>query len=60
MLCEDLEGWDRGGVRGRFTREETYIYRDIHIPRELIHFIIQQKLIQHCKAITYNKKCVRL
>ena len=26
MLWDDLDGWDGGGVRRRFKREETYIY----------------------------------
>ena len=44
MLCDDLEGWDVE-VGGMFKREGIYalIY--------LIHFVVQQKLTQHCKAI---------
>ena len=45
MLCDDLEGWD-GGLRRRFERKEIYV----HI--QLIHSVVQQKLIQHCKVIT--------
>ena len=41
MLCDDLEGLD-GGV-GRLRE-------GIHVYSELIHFIVQQKLTQHCKA----------
>ena len=29
--------------------EEIYIYTYIHV--SLVHFIVQQKLTQHCKAI---------
>ena len=44
MLCKDLGRWD-GGVGRRSRREGIYVYV------ELIHFIVQQKLTQHCKAI---------
>ena len=47
MLCDDLEGWDKEG--GREAQEGgdmgTYVYV------QLIHFVVQQKLTQHCKAI---------
>ena len=47
MLCDDLEEWGREG--GREAQEggdmEIYVYI------ELIHFVVQQKLTQHCKAI---------
>ena len=45
VLCDDLEGWDGGGVQGRFKREGIYEYI------WLIQFIVQQKLTKHCKAI---------
>ena len=45
VLCDDLEGWDGGGVQGRLKREGMYVYA------WLIRFIVQQKLTQHCKAI---------
>ena len=48
--CDDLEGWDGGGVQGRLKRE------GIHVYIWLIHFIVQQKLAQHCKAIILPKK----
>ena len=41
MLCNDLEGWG-GGIGGRFKREGIYIYI------QLILFVVQQKLTQHC------------
>ena len=44
MFCGDLEGWDEGGVEGRFKREGIYVYI------QLIHFIVQQKLTPHCKT----------
>ena len=44
MLCGDLDEWDGGAVGGRFRREGIYVYI------ELIHFIVQKKLTQHCKA----------
>ena len=44
MLCDDLDGWMgvewEGSQRGR-----GYVYI------ELIHFVVPQKLTQHCKAI---------
>ena len=43
MLCDDLEGWDGWGREVK--REEIYDYI------ELIHFVVQQKLTQHCKTI---------
>ena len=43
MLCGDLDGWDVG-VGGRAKRDGIYVYI------QLVHFIVQQKLTQHCKA----------
>ena len=46
VFCDHLEGWDRED--GRETQEgdmEIYVYMS------LIHFVIQQKLTHHCKAI---------
>ena len=43
MLCDDLEGWDVVGREVQEGGDYAYI--------ELIHFIVQQKLTQHCKAI---------
>ena len=48
VLCDDLEGWDRGGVRG-MLKERIYIY--IYTHTQLIHFVIQQKLTQNYKTI---------
>ena len=47
MLCDDLEGWDREGGREAQERGGMGIYVCI----QLIHFVVQQKLTQHCKAI---------
>ena len=47
MLCAHLEGWDREG--GRETQEGGDM--GVYVCIELIHFVIQQKLTQHCKAI---------
>ena len=47
MLCDDLEGWD--GEGGREAQEGGDMGMYVHI--ELIHFVVQQKLTQHCKAI---------
>ena len=46
MLCNSLEGWDGvgDGGRGKFKREETYVYL------WLIHDVVWQKPIQCCKA----------
>ena len=44
VLCDDLEGWDGGGVEGRLKRKGIYVYL------QLIHFV-RQKLTQHCKVI---------
>ena len=40
-------GWGRGG---RVKREAIYVYL------ELIHVAVQQKPMQHCKAITLQLK----
>ena len=47
MLCDRLEGWDREGGREMQEGGDMEIYVYIW----LIHFVIQQKLSQHCKAI---------
>ena len=47
MLCDDLEGWDGEGGREAQEGEDMGIYVYIY----LIHFVIKQKLTQHCKAI---------
>ena len=44
---DDLVGWD-WGKEGRSQREGIYVYIS------LIHFIAQQKVTQHCKAITLH------
>ena len=49
VLCDDLEGWDGGG--GREAQEEG----DICIPIA-VSLCVQQKLTQHCKAITLQFK----
>ena len=50
VLCDDLNGWDGGGMRERSKREGANVYI------WLIHFIVQQKPTQHCKAITPQQK----
>ena len=47
MLCDDLEGWDRED--GREAQEGGDM--GIYVYLQLIHFVVQQKLAQHCKAI---------
>ena len=42
LLCDSLEGWDGGGVEGRFKREGTYVYL------RLIHNV-WQKPRKHCE-----------
>ena len=49
MFCDELEGWNVG-EEGRPKREGIYGYIC------LIHFIVWQKLIQHCKAIILQLK----
>ena len=43
VFCDDLEGWV--GVGGRSKREGICMYR------QLIHVVVQQKLIQHCNPM---------
>ena len=50
VFCDDLEGWMVSGVGGRLQREGIYVYI------ELIHFVVQQELTQHCKAIILQLK----
>ena len=58
MLCDSLGGWDGGGEGGRLKREGIYahIYIHVYIYTQLIRFIVQQKLIQHYKAIILQGK----
>ena len=49
MLCDDLDGWDGGGVAGKEVQEGEDICTHVHI--EEVHTVVQQKLTQHCKAI---------
>ena len=44
------EGRDGGWAQGRSKREGTHVYI------KPIHFIVQQKLTQHCKAIILQLK----
>ena len=44
MFCNDLDGWDERGLEGRSKREGIYVCE------EMTHFVVQQKLTQHCKA----------
>ena len=51
MLYDDLEGWNWGvDVGGRFEK------KGIEVCLWLIHVIVQQKPIQHCKAINLQLK----
>ena len=47
MLCNDLEGWDREDGREAQEGGDMGIYAYIW----LIHFGVQQKVTQYCKAI---------
>ena len=46
-ICDHLEGWGREG--GTETKEGGDMGICVYV--ELTHFVIQQKLTQHCKAI---------
>ena len=50
MLCDHLEGWDREGGREKQEGRDMGIY--VYI--QLINFVVQQKLTQHCKAIIFQ------
>ena len=50
MLCDNVERWDGGEVGGRLKREGISVYS------WLIHIVVQQKPIQHCKAIILQLK----
>ena len=52
MLGNNPEGWEGGprGVGGRSKSEEIHVYI------ELIDFVVQQNLTQHCKAIILRLK----
>ena len=45
MPCDHLEGWEKEGGREMQEGGDMGIYVCI----QLIHFVIQQKLTQHCK-----------
>ena len=45
VLSNDLEGWGWEWVAGELKKERVYIHT------QLIHFVVQQKSMQHCKAI---------
>ena len=47
MLCDHLEGWDRESGREMQEGGDMGIY--VYV--QLIHFVAQQKLAQHCKAV---------
>ena len=49
LLCDDLEVWDGGVGEKRLKREGICVYL------QLTH-VVQQKLTQHCKAITLHLK----
>ena len=48
VLCDDRAGGL--GVGGRPEREGMYVHL------QLIHFVVQQKLTQHCKAVILQLK----
>ena len=48
MLFDDPEGWD--GIEGGLLRGGVCVYI------KLIHFIVQQKQIQHCNTIILQFK----
>ena len=52
MLYNDLDIWDWGWG----GKNEVQKGGDIHIYIWLIHFVVQQKLIQHCKVIILQLK----
>ena len=47
MLSDDLEGWDTEDQREAQEGGDMGMYVCIW----LIHFVVQQKLAQHCEAI---------
>ena len=49
VLCDGLDGWVEG-VGGKSKCEEIYEYI------QLIRFVVQQNLTQHCKAIILKRK----
>ena len=61
MLCGDLYGKEiqkRGEIYIYiYTHTHTYIYIYIYI--WLIHFAVQQKLTQHCKATRLQRKLIK-
>ena len=52
VLCDNLDGLDKGGVEQRFKREKT----DVSL--WLIHIVVQQKPTQHCKAIIFQLRII--
>ena len=52
MLCDDLKGWD-GGWGGREVQEGG-----VNVYLWLVHTVVYQKSIQHCKAIIFQLKII--
>ena len=52
MLCDDLKGWDGQCGREAQEGEDVHIYKHIQV----IHFVVQQKLAQQCKATIFQLK----
>ena len=51
MLCDHLDGWDREGGREMQEGGDMGIYVCVY----LIHFVINQELTYHRKAIIVHK-----
>ena len=58
VLCDDLKGGM--GVGWREVQEGGDMCVCVCVCVQLIHFVVQQKLTQHCKAINIPKKAVIL
>ena len=55
VLCDYLEGWNgaEGSEREVQEKGDTCI---VYVYIQLIHFTVQQKITQHCRAITLQLK----
>ena len=50
MLCDHLDGWD--GEGGGETQEGGDVGMCVYV--WLIHFVVEQRLTHHCKAIVHQ------
>ena len=51
MLCDDLEGWDEGGVGGRLKKEGIYVYKKVRLVKAMVFPVV----MYGCESWTIKK-----